>query len=171
MELRDGTTYFSPSDLTAFLACEHLTRLELAVARGELVKPAFANPEADLVKRKGEEHEAEFLASLRERGLRVERIPFDFDWTAAAEATADAMRAGAEVIYQACFVDGNWRGFADFLVKQHDGTYEAVDTKLARHAKPYHVLQLCFYTEQIGRLQRSEPRRIYIFHGTAATET
>jgi len=171
MELRDGTTYFSPSDLTAFLACEHLTRLELAVARGELVKPAFANPEADLVKRKGEEHEAEFLASLRERGLRVERIPFDFDWAAAAEATAEAMRAGADVVYQACFVDGNWRGFADFLVRQHDGTYEAVDTKLARHAKPYHVLQLCFYTEQIACLQGSEPRRMHIALGSGETET
>src|SRR5581483_8800309 len=171
MELRDGTTYFSPSDLTAFLACEHLTRLELAVARGELVKPAFANPEADLVKRKGEEHEAEFLASLRERGLRVERIPFDFDWAAAAEATAEAMRAGADVVYQAGFVGGNWRGFVDFLVRQHDGTYEAVDTKLARHAKPYHVLQLCFYTEQIACLQGSEPRRMHIALGSGETET
>src|SRR5690348_3312349 len=98
MQLRDGTTYFSPSDLTAFLACEHLTRLELAVARGELVKPAFVNPEADLVQRKGDEHEAKFLASLRERGLRVEQIPFDFDWTATAKATAAAMRAGVDVV-------------------------------------------------------------------------
>ena len=28
------------------------------------------------------------------------------------------MRAGADVIYQACFVDGDWRGFADFVERQ-----------------------------------------------------
>ena len=57
-------------------------------------------------------------------------------------------------------VPDGWRGFADFLVRQPDGIYEAVDTKLARHAKPYHVLQLCFYSEQVARLQGAEPRRM-----------
>ena len=46
------------------------------------------------------------------------------------------MRDGATYVYQAAFVDGNWRGFADFLERQPDGAYEALDTKLARHAKP-----------------------------------
>ena len=171
MQLRDGTTYFSPSDLTAFLGCEHLTQLDLAVLRGELAKPAFENPEADLVRRKGDEHEAEYLASLHERGLHVEQIPFDFDWTAAAEATANAMRAGVDVVYQACFLEDGWRGFADFLVRQPDGTYEVVDTKLARHAKPYHVLQLCFYSEQVARLQGVEPEHMHIALGSGHTET
>ena len=31
--------------------------------------------------------------------------------------------------------------------------YEVVDTKLARHSKPAYVLQLCFYSEQVGRIQ------------------
>ena len=35
---------FSPSDLAAFLACPHLTTLELAVARGELEKPYRHQP-------------------------------------------------------------------------------------------------------------------------------
>ena len=34
---------------------------------------------------------------------------------------------------------------ADFLERQDDGIYEAVDTKLARTAKPAYILQLCFY--------------------------
>ena len=46
------------------------------------------------------------------------------------------MRAGADVVYQARFVDGGWRGLADFVERQPDGSYEVVDTKLARHAKP-----------------------------------
>ena len=36
--------------------------------------------------------------------------------------------------------------------------YEVVDTKLARHAKPAHVLQLCFYTEQVARIQGRDAR-------------
>jgi len=171
MQLRDGQFHFSPSDINGFLACEHLTRLELAVARGDRKKPAFENPEAELIKRKGDEHEAAYLAALRERGLRVEEIAFDFDWAEAAEATAVAIRAGIEVIYQGCFVSDGWRGFADFVVRQPDGTYEAVDTKLAQHAKPYHVLQLCFYTEQIARLQGVEPKRMHLALGSGESES
>ena len=55
---------FSPSDLNAFLACPHLTTLELAVARDELPKPYRHNPHAELIRRKGDEHEAAYLASL-----------------------------------------------------------------------------------------------------------
>jgi predicted RecB family nuclease len=171
MQILDGRLHFSPSDLNGFLACEHLTRLDIAVVRGALEKPVFVNPEAELIKRKGDEHEASFLLALRERGLRVEEIPFDFDWAGAAQATADAIRSGVDVVYQACFVHDGWRGFSDFLVRQPDGTYEAVDTKLARHTKPYHVLQLCFYTEQIGRLQGIEPKRMHIALGSGESES
>lgn len=171
MQRLDNKLWFSPSDLNAFLACEHLTRLDLAVVSGTLTKPVFENPGAELIKRKGDEHEASYLAKLRENGLRVEEVVFDFDWAMAAEATSDAMRAGADVVYQACFADDGWRGFADFLVRQPDGTYEAVDTKLAQHAKPYHVLQLCFYTEQIERLSGVAPKRMHIALGSGESES
>src|SRR5215469_691632 len=114
MQRLDDQLWFSPSDLNAFLACEHLTRLDIAVARGKLTKPVFESPEADLIKRKGDEHEAAYVASLRERGLSVEEVPFDFDWTQAAEATAEVLRSGVDVVYQACFARDGWRGFADF---------------------------------------------------------
>ena len=63
----------SPSDLNNFLECEHLVALELQVARGELERPQVENPQADLIRRKGEEHEAAYLASLRATGKRVGR--------------------------------------------------------------------------------------------------
>src|SRR4051794_28425519 len=111
MQDRNGQILFSPSDLNAFLECEHLTQLEVAVARHELVRPNDENPQADLVKRKGDEHEATYLARLIAAGRDVRTIPNDWDLDAAARATEEAMRAGADVIYQACFVDGGWRGF------------------------------------------------------------
>ncbi len=172
MHERDNQILFSPSDLNAFLECEHLTQLELAVARHELERPVAENPQADLVKRKGDEHEAAYLAQLLADGRTVTEIPFEnLDFDAAAQATADAMREGADVIYQACFVDGRWRGFADFVERQADGRYEVVDTKLARHSKPTYVLQLCFYSEQVGRIQGSMPERMHVVLGTKERES
>ena len=52
-----------------------------------------------------------------------------------------------------------------------DGAYEAADTKLARHAKPSYVLQLCFYSEQVGRIQGRLPERMHVVLGTGERET
>jgi hypothetical protein len=62
MRQQDGRLTYSPSDLNTFLACPHLTSLELAVASEELERPFRPNPYADLIRRKGDQHEAEYLA-------------------------------------------------------------------------------------------------------------
>ncbi|MFN2627305.1 MAG: TM0106 family RecB-like putative nuclease [Gaiellaceae bacterium] len=171
MRQRDNRILFSPTDLTAFLECEHLTQLQLAVARREIARPAAENPQADLVKRKGAEHEHAYLEQLLADGRKVVTIPNDWDLDAAARATEEAMRVGAEVVYQACFVEGSWRGFADFVERQPDGGYEVVDTKLARNSKPAYVLQLCFYSEQVARVQGSMPGRMHVVLGTRERST
>ena len=51
--LDDGTHELSPSDLSAHLACAHLTTLSLAVARGEREQPYVDSPHRDLIFRKG----------------------------------------------------------------------------------------------------------------------
>src|SRR5687768_17495894 len=99
MQLRDGSFVFSPSDLNDFLECEHLAALELAVARRTLVRPDRNDPQGDLIRRKGEEHEAAYLAALDAAGLNVARVELDDDWEAAAAATEQAMRDGVDVVY------------------------------------------------------------------------
>ena len=69
-----GRLTFSPSDLTAFLSCSHLTSLETAVARGTLPRPGADDPQAELIRRKGEEHERAYLAELHARGLRIAEV-------------------------------------------------------------------------------------------------
>src|SRR5688572_19259818 len=167
MRLYDDRLHLSPSDVTAFLACEHLTTLSLAHARGEVERPKVENEQAELIFRKGLEHERAYLESLRAAGHTVLEIPDpEGDYEAAARATADAIRAGvADVIYQGVLAHENWRGVADFLMRQPDGTYEALDTKLARSAKPAYILQLLFYNEQLARLQHHEPDRIHVLLG------
>src|SRR5438552_4032211 len=67
---------FSPSDLTAYLECHHLARLELEVKRGERVRPVVENLQAELIRRKGEEHEGAYVARLRADGiLPRQRLP------------------------------------------------------------------------------------------------
>jgi uncharacterized protein len=163
---------FSPSDLSEWLACAHAAALKLRVKRGELELPAVDDPQGDLIRRKGDEHEARYLEELRAAGKRIHEITFDHDWDAAARATADAIRAGeADVIYQACLVDGDWRGFADFLERQPDGCYEVVDTKLARHAKPGHVFQLCFYSSVVSAIQGRRPDEMHLVLGDGRRES
>ncbi len=62
---------FSPSDLNAYLECEHLGVLELRVARGELRRPERDNAQAELIRRKGEEHEDAFLRELEAQRKHV----------------------------------------------------------------------------------------------------
>jgi len=171
---RNGDLLLSPSDLTAYLACEHLTQLELRVARGRFERPHPDDPQGDLIRRLGEEHEARYLLRLRDEGRDVVEIQLaetDWDWERAARETEEALRSSADVVYQACFVDGGWRGLADFVVRQPDGSYEVVDTKLARHGKPAHVLQLCFYSEQVGRITGRMPERLHIELGSGVHES
>jgi predicted RecB family nuclease len=169
---RDGSLILSPSDLNNFLECEHLSRLDLAVAHGELTRPVADNPQAQLIRRKGEEHEKAYLASLRGVGKDVFLVDHGDSSPDAAAATQEAMRRGAEVIYQAMFVDDGWLGYADFVERVErpsalgSFSYEVADTKLARTTKPHFLLQLCFYTEQVGRIQGVLPERMHVVLGT-----
>ena len=174
----DGTLQLSPSDLSAHLACPHLTTLSLRVARGELAQPHLDSPHRDLIFRKGNEHEQAYLDRLVAEGRSIVRIPtYDDETFEAGEArrlTEEAIRAGAaDVVYQPYLVDeeGRWRGFADFLERLPGGTYEPVDTKLARSAKPAHVLQLCFYAEQVARIQGAPVEHVHVENGRGERET
>ena len=81
------------------------------------------------------------------------------------------MEQGVDVVYQGVLASEGWRGVADFLMKQPDGTYEALDTKLARSAKPAYILQLLFYNEQLARIQGREPAHIHVLLGNGEQES
>jgi len=168
----DGTLRLSPSDLANHLACPHLTQLELKVQREGLKRPVLEDAYGSLIREKGNLHELAYLEQLGVAGKRVLRMPTyedeGFDSETARQATEEAIRAGeADVVYQAYLSDGTWRGFADFLERRTDGTYEPVDTKLARSAKPLHILQLCFYAEQLERIQGQLPEEVHASLGVS----
>jgi uncharacterized protein len=168
--------FLSPSDLNHFVECEHLTSLDLLAIDGQGVEKE-KDPQAEIVRVKGFEHEPAWLRRLRSEGKQVVEIAADgqVDWDRDAARTEQAMRDGAEVIYQGVFVDAPWRGIADFLIRVErpstlgDWSYEAWDAKLARHPKPYFILQLCWYSEQLARVQGVEPRQMHIVLGSRDT--
>src|SRR2546422_3699221 len=173
MQKVGGRITLPPSDLNDYLECPHLTTLALEVARGARARSFVADEHAELLRRKGELHERAYLERLRAEGRQIVEItlgePWDFD--AAARQTAEAMRAGAEIISQATFVDGRWRGRADFLLKIDRTTglgawgYEPLDAKLARAEKPTYVLQLCFYSAGVAAIQGVPPERVHVLLG------
>ena len=168
---------FSPSDLNHFLECEHLIALEQAREPGAPRRPRDAH--AELLSEKGAEHERAWLGQFRADGRSIASIDApgrERDWLADAERTIAAMQDGADVVYQGVFVDGDWHGISDFLVRVDRPSdlgrwsYEAWDTKLARRSKPYFVLQLCFYTGQLARIQGVTPDEMVILLGTGEHE-
>jgi hypothetical protein len=165
-----GDLTLSPSDLNDYVECAHLTTLALEVAKGGRVRPHVADEQTELLRRKGEEHERAHLERLRAEGRVIVEIelgePWDFE--AAAARTALAMRDGAEVIAQATFVDGRWRGRADFLLKVQRRTklgawgYEALDAKLVHghlNDDEYAELQTFLAVNRRGGQGRSRFRR------------
>jgi uncharacterized protein len=175
MQLLDDQLILSASDLNNHLACAHLTTLNLARARGELEVEPERGADAELLARKGDEYEQRHLESLKAAGRQVVEIP-DGDGSheallGAVARTEEAMRAGAEVIYQATFLRDGQRGHADFLRRVErpsdlgEHSYEVADTKLARRAKPYFIVQLCFYSELLAAVQGVEPEHIHVILG------
>ena len=164
---------FSPSDLGGFLACEHLTQLDVAVALREARRPSYENAYASLLRAKGQEHEQAFLDALR-KGHSVVEVKLDSrrDFAGGALRTLDAMRSGAEYVYQAVFLAGGWRGIGDFLERVERPSalgawsYQVLDTKLARHPRPEHALQLSFYSQALEAAQGLAPELAYVVLGT-----
>ena len=163
---------FFASDISRFLSCAHILTLELACADGSIKKPFFNDLGVDLLRRLGLEHEQRYLHELTEhRKLSVVEIDVDATWADAVADTLEAMHGGADVIYQATLLDGNWGGRADFLIRVErpsalgQWSYEVVDTKLARKTKAGALIQLCLYSELLSKLQKLEPESMHLVLG------
>jgi predicted RecB family nuclease len=175
MQLRDGDYLFSATDLVGFLECEHLTVLDrqsLYDAGARALRSGL-DDSAELIARKGDEHERAYLERLRSDGRNVTDIAADGGSIHdKVGRTLAAMRSGAEVIYQATLRDGRLFGHADFLMRV-DGEpsafgpwrYEVADTKLARSPKAKFLVQLACYSHLLALAQGAEPRMMHVVLG------
>jgi uncharacterized protein len=177
VQLVDGIVIVSATDLVGYLACDHLATLELGRIEGLWERPPHRkDPELELLQQHGDEHEKAYLERHRSAGRSIHEIAKDDLRTpdqlrAAEDETLAAMRRGVDVVYQATFFDGRWRGHADFLLRTErpsalgGWSYDIADTKLARGVKAGAVLQVLVYADLLERLQGVLPERLIIVTG------
>lgn len=183
--LPDGSYRFSPKDLIAYLEgdfaawCER-NHAERARGSGRdrlgsgTLAPNGADAELELVAKRGLEHEAAHLTRVRATEPALVEVPRGDE---AHDLTAAAMASGAPVIFQGELRAGSWMGIADFLHRVPgrsalgDHHYEPWDTKLARSAKPYFLLQLCAYAEMLDAMQGRAPERFGFILGDGSEAT
>ncbi|GAA4717298.1 TM0106 family RecB-like putative nuclease [Pedococcus ginsenosidimutans] len=177
MQRVDGRLVLSATDLTKHVACPHVTTLDLAALDTPATELGATEPDdaLNLIFEKGIAHEKNYLESLRAQGLTIVEIASegrDEEGKRAAEAaTVEAMRDGADVVYQATLYDGEWIGYADFLLKCDrpsefgDYSYDIADTKLARRLKVPALLQMATYAERLMTLQGVAPAYLVVVTG------
>ncbi|MGD9902591.1 MAG: TM0106 family RecB-like putative nuclease [Vicinamibacterales bacterium] len=167
MRLHASQLVLSPTDLAAFLTCRHRTGLDLAVAHGELVAPAWRDPLGQAFRDRGLAHERAYVEWLRGQGLAVVDLADGPDGEREAR-TVEALRAGADAICQAVLAGDGWHGQADVLVRVPGASalgawsYEVHDTKLARETRGGTVLQLAVYSDLLGGMQGRVPERFHV---------
>ena len=149
MKLDGNRLRLAASDLANHLGCRHFTNLDRLVAIGSLKAPSWRDPSAEVMQKRGLEHERQYLEHLKSSGLNVVEVGNGTD-DAAVEATREAMRTGADVIAQGALASGcgRWFGRADVLRRVPrasdlgNWSYEAYNTKLARETRAGALLQL-----------------------------
>ncbi|SBN62981.1 uncharacterized protein GA0004736_1900 [Curtobacterium sp. 9128] len=175
----EGHALLSPSDLTTWASCEwaFLRRLDAKLGRGEAL-PESHDDMLDRTAKLGDKHELDYLEILKATHDVVEfDRPAPPEYSAAAEAALQTMRAGADVLYQPTFHrpptadEAGFIGFADFIIRNDRGEYEVYDTKLARHAKISALLQLAAYAEQMRAHDIPTGEQVHLVLGDRTTTT
>jgi uncharacterized protein len=153
---------FSPSDLANHISCKHLTQLNKRAALGEIRRPTYTNRVVEMLRERGLQFEGEYLKQLEREHKSI--IKISQDDPNADIATIDAMKSGADVIYQGRLVQpGEWEGWSDFILKVDtpsllgNWSYEVLDTKLATETRAGTILQIALYSERVAAIQGIMP--------------
>jgi predicted RecB family nuclease len=178
MEMSEAVaiTVFSASDIANFLSCHHVSALDRAEEAGQIQRPFFRDTGVELLRALGIRHELAYLKDLTDnQKLEVVHIPTDIPWGDAVAKTVEAIRRGVDTVYQATFLDGPWVGRSDFLTRNDTKpsslgsfSYEVVETKLARSTKARAILQLCFYSDLLSKIQGVQPEWMHVVLGGGA---
>ena len=168
---------YSPSDLCTFMESPFASWMD---RYSMLDKDARSlqdeqDPVMSLLAQKGIAHELQVLERFKSNRYSVAEIeqgPHEQQ----LNDTIEAMQSGADVIFQAYLELAPFRGYADFLVKVDGNSnlggyhYEVWDGKLAKHVKPYFVIQLCCYAEMLEAVQGICPNSMVIAMGDGSNE-
>jgi len=177
MRFYQNQLIYSASDFIQFMKCRyasqqayqqvHTLHMQGLTAASQ---PVSIGDTTALLQQRGLQHEAAYLQQLRQQYTSVVEIEHR-DLATAAELTRQAMQAGAEIIYQATFLNGQRAGHADFLrrvvqpSRLGDWSYEVIDTKLAGQVRVDFLLQLAFYSDLLAQEQGVLPQQLHVVLG------
>ena len=175
MYIQHETLMYSPSDLTLFMESPFASWMEhlAVVAPDQIPGRDPGDGMMAMLQEKGGEHEKAVLDEFISQGLNVVDISSSPEKEA---ATIEAMKAGVDVIFQACLGRGSFKGFADFLVKVPGSSnlgeyhYEVWDTKLSKTLKPYFTVQLCCYEDLLESVQGRRSQDFVVVLGDGQRE-
>ncbi|WP_261165301.1 bifunctional RecB family nuclease/DEAD/DEAH box helicase [Microbacterium sp. Marseille-Q6965] len=170
---------WSASDLKAAAECEFAWLRALDARLGRV--PEVDEPEDEMLERAarlGDAHEERVLGRYRrDFGPAVieidrQRSSDDAGMARAVEETWAALTgADARVVFQAAFQTDEFVGFADFLLREADGSWRVQDSKLARRAKVTALMQLAAYVDQLDRLGIPRSAEVDLLLGDGSTST
>jgi predicted RecB family nuclease len=155
-----GKLVFSATDLAVASECQwaQVRRIDKVLGH-KITVPK--DDDAMLVRagELGDVHELKQLEAFRaqfpggvveiERPDRSKSETLEAQMLELSQKTLEALKSKAPVVFQATFFDGEFQGFADFLILNADGKYAVYDTKLARKAKITALIQLAAYAHQL----------------------
>jgi predicted RecB family nuclease len=173
MKRENGALRLSASDLMQFMSCPHATKLDLLRLNGIGPKEVEDSEDAALLQKRGDAHEAAYLATLKDQGKSVVGIDTDgIPFAQSVAKTLEALQEGPEIIFQGALEGGMWGGYSDFLERvEHPSklgaySYEVADTKLKRKPAPGHVLQLVLYSDLLEQIQGLAPEHAHVVLGS-----
>ena len=120
----------------------------------------------------GIEHEKLLIAQLKRDGKRVAELRGKQD-ASDYEECREAMRSGADYIWQASMRNGEMRGSADLLERIEepsalgDWSYIPIECKLSSHPKPIYLVQACAYCELLTPILGERPKQFKLYLGGA----
>jgi uncharacterized protein len=180
MFLSNGQLVYSPSDLTGYMSSHFATWMD----RLSLEQPHISqqkdkpDPLMQALAKKGLALEDVQEEKFIQQGKTLIKITGNSD-TDKFLKTKESMQSGIDIIAQARLEMGQFRGYADFLVKvphndndtpSHlgDWHYEAWDSKLANSVKASFIVQLCSYSQMLESMQGILPKHITVVLGNSS---
>lgn len=173
-----GQYIYSPSDLILYMRSHFaswMSRLEVDHPEQLTGIEKDQDQMLGLLAQQGNEHEANYLSFIKQKFGNENVIEIERG-EQAATATLQAMQKGYQVIFQAYLERDEFKGYADFLVRQEgksvfgDYYYEAWDTKLSKSTKPYFIVQLCCYSWMLELIQGAVPDHAVVVLGNKKEE-
>jgi len=167
----------SPSELISFYASsyEFLLKKHMKDTNDRYAKQDPEDPFLKIIASKGEDHEKEILRDLQNQDLSIIVIEKS-DRLTMLNDTLEAMKKGADIIYQGSVSNDSFYGRADFLVRDQvssklgDYSYQVIDAKLSKSIKSEHIIQLCCYADMISDITGIRSERGYIITGDQSKE-